>query len=158
MGHLVCRTCCIFFMVGALLPAVAQEPPETLPGERPVLPETTPPAAPGAGPCQRLPAPRQTAPRAGTKFHQIPRTTYFGWAAVENAASYGIEVDCMHCCVQGRWCSDVGMTWHLKDNLTATEYAHDFVGAQPGRWRVWAFNSCSGKGRLSGWWEFEYTR
>lgn len=105
-----------------------------------------------------LPAPRQIAPRNGSKFSHFPRTTRFRWSSVRNAKSYGIEVDCLHCCVQGKWCSDVGRTWHVKDGLTSPEHAHNFVGAQPGRWRVWAADACGKKGKVSGWWKFEYTR
>ncbi len=108
--------------------------------------------------CPGLPAPRQIAPRNGSKFDHFPRTTKFRWSPVRNAKSYGIEVDCLHCCVQGKWCSDIGQTWHVKGGLSSPQHAHNFVGAQPGRWRVWAVDACGKKGKLSGWWKFEYTR
>ena len=37
-------------------------------------------------------------------------------------------------------------------------YAFDFVGAQPGRWRVWAAGSGKLEGLKSGWCEFRYTK
>jgi hypothetical protein len=125
---------------------------DILPGSAGKPPVRTPKICPG------LPAPRHVAPRNGSTFNTFPRTTRFRWSPVGDAKSYGIEVDCMHCCVQGKWCSDVGQTWHVKDGLTSPAYVHNFVGAQPGRWRVWAVDACGKKGKVSGWWKFEYTR
>ncbi|MFP3942641.1 MAG: CARDB domain-containing protein [Alphaproteobacteria bacterium] len=123
----------------------------------PGRPGTRPPGAAQRCP-GTLPAPRQIAPRNGSKFNHFPRTTRFRWSPVRNARTYGLEVDCLHCCVQGKWCSEVGQAWHVKSGLTSRNYVHDFVGAQPGRWRVWAIDACGKKGKVSGWWKFEYTR
>jgi hypothetical protein len=37
-------------------------------------------------------------------------------------------------------------------------YTFDFVGAQPGRWRVWALDKNGKPGQKSPWWTFHYTR
>ena len=64
-----------------------------------------------------LPAPEQTLPEEGRVFDNFPRTTAIGWKPVSGAASYTVELDCLHCCESGRWCSDLGQAvegrpWH----------------------------------------------
>jgi hypothetical protein len=71
---------------------------------------------------------------------------------------YGVEIDCYHCCESNRWCTDVGETWRV-EQVSGTSYTFDYVGAQPGRWRVWAIDTSTGaQSPKSGWWEFEYLR
>ena len=41
-------------------------------------------------------------------------------------------------------------------NLGTNSYTFDFVGAQPGRWRVWAVDVNGQKGPKSDWWGFSY--
>jgi hypothetical protein len=77
---------------------------------------------------------------------------------VEGAASYVVEVDCYHCCEMDRWCTDVGQTWKVERGIFTTSYTFDFVGAQPGRWRVWAVGVAEQDGPQSDWWEFNYTQ
>ncbi|MBW2039980.1 MAG: hypothetical protein JRI46_10405 [Deltaproteobacteria bacterium] len=106
----------------------------------------------------RLSAPRQISPANGAVFTHFPRTTTLRWSAVPGAASYTVEIDCYNCCQANKWCTDVGRTWKVVTNLTTTSYTFDFVGAQPGRWRVWAVGAGGQKGPKTGWWEFRYTR
>jgi len=40
---------------------------------------------------------------------------------------------------------------------SSTTYTFNFVGAQPGRWRVWAVNGSGMPGSKSGWREFRFT-
>ncbi|OPX79471.1 MAG: hypothetical protein A4E45_00627 [Methanosaeta sp. PtaB.Bin039] len=105
-----------------------------------------------------LPAPVQVSPVSGSVSDKYPRTTTLRWKPVEGAASYTVEIDCYHCCQSGAWCTDVGDTWSVVPDITDTSYTFDFVGAQPGRWRVWAVSSSGAEGTKSGWWEFKYTR
>ena len=42
-------------------------------------------------------------------------------------------------------------------NVPATTYTFDFVGKQPGRWRVAAVGAGGQVGPFSGWWGFVYT-
>jgi len=101
--------------------------------------------------------PLQRSPANGSVFNDYPRTTTLEWASVPGATKYGVEIDCFHCCQTGRWCTDVGRPGRLAvvDGLT---YTWDFVGAQPGRWRVWAILPSGEEGPKSDWWEFRYTR
>ncbi len=107
---------------------------------------------------QGLVAPAQLSPANGSVFSNYPRTTSPKWSAVTGATSYTVEIDCYHCCQNNQWCTDVGQTWDIVPNVATTSYTFDFVGAQPGRWRVWAVDSNGQAGPKSGWWYFSYTR
>jgi hypothetical protein len=103
-------------------------------------------------------APVLLNPRCGSVFNFYPRTTHLQWRPVIGASGYTVEIDCFGCCVAGRWCTDVGKTWQVVPNLRAAVYTFDFVGAQPGRWRVWAVGSDNREGPKSEWCEFTYTK
>ncbi len=97
-------------------------------------------------------------PLSGSVFKHFPRHTVLTWEKVFNAASYTIEVDCFHCCQSSQWCTEVGKQWIIKQNLTTTVYDFDFVGAQPGRWRVWAVSSTGEERAKTDWQEFRFTQ
>jgi hypothetical protein len=42
-------------------------------------------------------------------------------------------------------------------HVKGTQYTFEFVGAQPGRWRVWAVDAGGKEGPKTGWWEFTFT-
>lgn len=102
--------------------------------------------------------PTQVSPTDGSVFNIFPRTTTLTWTAVPGAASYTIEIDCKECCATGKWCTDVGRTFKVVPGLTSTTYTFDFVGAQPGRWRVSAVSASGTQSATSPWWMFTYTR
>ncbi len=102
-------------------------------------------------------APVQISPPDGSVFDRYPRTTTLRWQSVPDAYFYRVEIDCYHCCASGAWCTEVGQTWQI-ENASDTEFTFDFVGAQPGRWRVWAVYLDYSEGPKSGWWTFEYLR
>jgi len=113
-----------------------------------------------AGSCSggvALIAPVPLAPADGSVFNVFPRTTTLVWAAVPGAASYTVEVDCLHCCVVGEWCSDVGSS-AVYQGITEASYTFDWVGANVGRWRVWAVGADGTESEPSPWWQFEYTQ
>jgi hypothetical protein len=105
-----------------------------------------------------LTAPVQVSPANGTAFNNYPRHTTLVWRAVQGAAHYGVEVDCFGCCQAGKWCTDVRKKYLIVPSVNATQHAFDFVGAQPGRWRVWAIDAQGQAGPKSPWWESKYTR
>lgn len=107
---------------------------------------------------QGLTAPAQLSPADGSVFSIYPRSTTVTWSQVSGAASYTVEVDCYHCCQADQWCTDVGQTWDVVPGLTQTSYTFNYVGAQPGRWRVWAIDANGQAGPKSGWWGFSYTQ
>lgn len=103
-------------------------------------------------------APTPLSPDNGKVFNNFPRTTTLSWKPVTGAVSYIVELDCMGCCSAGKWCNEVGKTYKLQSDITRTSYTFDWVGAQKGRWRVWAKKSDGKVTAKSGWREFSYTR
>lgn len=105
-----------------------------------------------------LAAPQQLQPPDGSVFSNFPRTTALSWTTVDAAATYGVEIDCFQCCQANRWCTDVGGPSLIQEGLARPAYTFDWVGAQPGRWRVWARDASGNKGAVTGWWGFTYTQ
>jgi hypothetical protein len=101
-----------------------------------------------------LSAPKLVSPEDLSHFDHFPRTTVLVWNAVPGAAGYRVETDYQY---SGKWWSeDHGKSYAVE--VTATTYIFDFVGAQPGRWRVWAFDARGREGAKSEWREFVYSR
>lgn len=101
-----------------------------------------------------LQAPRQISPQHGSIFNFYPRTTTLRWMPVNGAASYTVEVDYF----DTSWITERGQTYIIAPNLTTTSFTFSFVGAQPGRWRVWAVGATGQVGPKSSWWEFKYLK
>lgn len=106
----------------------------------------------------RSSAPNLISPTCGSVFSHFPRRTTLHWSDVPSATSYTVEIDCYHRCQANKWCTDVGRTWKVVSDLTTTSYTFNFVGAQPGRWRVWAVFSNGSQGEKTPWCEFSYTQ
>lgn len=105
-----------------------------------VEPKWTPPLA----------APTQISPLNNNTFYHYPRRTVLKWEPVPRATSYTVEVDYKY---RNTWSPS-----RRKSDIKATSYVFNFVGAQPGRWRVWAVGAGGKVGAKSGWWEFRYRR
>ena len=105
-----------------------------------------------------LSAPNPISPVDETVFNHYPRNTTLRWSPVKGAVSYTVEIDCYHCCQSNQWCSDVGGRTTIIPNINSTNYSFKFVGAQPGRWRVWALDAVGRKSPKSSWYKFRYTR
>jgi hypothetical protein len=111
-----------------------------------------------------LPAPVQLSPADGTIFDGFPREKLkLEWAAVEGAVTYSVEVDFCRGPTKGNTdCVDPqphilkGMP-PLTD-LVQTSVEFTFIGAQPGRWRVWAVDKEGNPGFKSPWRAFAYGR
>jgi hypothetical protein len=107
----------------------------------------------GTAPVLAVPVP--LAPQDGERFSHFPRTTTVSWQPVAGADSYHVEVEYA-------WQDQsAGTTWAplLARDLEAASFTFDFVGAQPGRWRVSAVDT-SGASLASppnGWRTFSYT-
>lgn len=109
-----------------------------------------------------LPAPIQTAPEENAEFDYYPRKTKLEWNAVKGAVSYRVELD--YC--QGgskrtkRICLDPQPHYMGRDVSDSfdTSFEFYFVGAQPGRWRVWAIDQKGQEGFKSPWRLFFYWR
>ena len=92
--------------------------------------------------------PKHISPADGTSFNHIPRTTTLKWQAVPGVSGYRVEVQ-----YKGlfTWSALIDVT------VTGTSYTFNFVGAQPGRWRVTAISGGGVQGPPSAWWGFVYT-
>jgi hypothetical protein len=105
----------------------------------------------------RLPAPQPLSPASGIIFDNYPRLTRLEWSVVSGASTYTVEIDYCDFCedrqcfrpLDGAW---LPPTTGLKD----TSYEFNFIGAQPGRWRVWATDEKGRAGRKSEWSTFVY--
>jgi hypothetical protein len=76
------------------------------------------------------------------------------WQPVEGAAFYKVEVDFCYGLVKSlRECLDPQPN-KLPTIVQDTNYEFLFVGAQPGRWRVWAIDQNGKEGFKSPWWTF----
>lgn len=110
-----------------------------------------------------LPAPKQLSPADGMKFEHnaFPRETKLEWSPVEGAATYMVEVDFCDGRQKGTLECRNPQPMLLSDNppmtnLTGTSYEFKFIGAQPGRWRVWAIDKEGHEGFKSAWRTFVY--
>ncbi len=103
-------------------------------------------------------APSQVSPEDGAVFSISPRTMTLSWQPVPGAAKYMVEVDAFGACTAGRFCSDVDGATQITDAGGALNTQVTFVGAQPGRWRVWAVDAAGKTGRKSPWREFLHKR
>lgn len=102
----------------------------------------------------QLEAPTLLSPGNLTIFNHFPRTTSLLWSSVSGAAIYQLQVD------YGWNCSaiDACLNWSGENEyydrlLEQTFFVFDFVGAQPGRWRVRAIDS---NGKLGLWSQYRY--
>lgn len=113
-----------------------------------------------------LPAPVQLAPSEGARLAGYPRTTTLKWDEVADAAAYAVEVDFCQSSQKLKECLNPAplvfppgkgkSPW--PNRIEDTTFTFDFVGAQPGRWRVWAIDKNGQKGRKSPWRMFFYAR
>ena len=94
-----------------------------------------------------LNAPAPLTPADGAVFGHYPRSTTLTWEAVPGASAYVVEVEY----------DGGGWTPLTSEMLTSTSFTFDFVGMQPGRWRVWALDGDGVEGDKSPWRVFEYT-
>lgn len=80
-----------------------------------------------------LSAPTLVSPPNNINFYNYPRTTTLAWKPVPGASGYKVEISYF----SGSW---------FPTEITTTNawYTFNFVGAQPGRWRVSAIGGQSG--------------
>lgn len=106
-----------------------------------------------------LPPPVQTAPDDGVELNYFPRKTKLEWQPVAGAAFYRVEIDYCDGRVRGRKKCFDPQPHHRERNdrdIRDTSFEFNFVGAQPGRWRVWAIDEKGQEGFKSPWRIFFY--
>jgi hypothetical protein len=104
---------------------------------------------PKAAKSDQIAPPELVAPLAGAKLNMFPRKTVFEWKHVDGANKYEIEVEYN----DGKW------NLLKKAVSEVNSYTLDFIGKQPGRWRVRSFSKESGKpGKFGEWRMFTYLK
>jgi hypothetical protein len=104
-----------------------------------------------------LPTPKLVSPPADAQFYHYPRVTTLAWDQVLGATGYVVEWQFYEGEVVG-WSSSAFVP---VSGLVNTSYTFDFIGKQPGRWRVTATGPSSGDDQVndsapSAWREFVY--
>jgi hypothetical protein len=106
-----------------------------------------------------LRSPQPLSPANGAEFAHYPRITRLEWSAVPGAASYTVELEVCQLETEGKECE--GQLLQIRGNpplsgIEGTSYEFLFIGAQPGRWRVWAVDAKGRVGLKSPWSKFIY--
>ena len=96
--------------------------------------------------------PTQLTPPEGSVFGTFPRTTTLEWATVTDAVSYRVQVQ--YC--EQLDCSGTPVTW-IDTTVGEPTFTFDFVGEQPGRWRVASTDAGGVESAFSPWRTFVYT-
>lgn len=117
------------------------------------LKKATPPPPPAA---VKIAKAKPVSP-CGQVFDHYPRETTLTWTTVQGASGYIVEIDCLHCCESGKWCSETGKMWK-KEKVKGNNYSFNWVGANKGRWRVSVIDRLGKKHSPSNWCYFDYDR
>ncbi len=99
-------------------------------------------------------APVLISPEEATVFNHYPRKTKLVWNPVPEAVRYLVEVDYYY---RNGWHLDYTGQKLRSLMVPTTEFEFNFVGAQPGRWRVAAVLANGEVGVKSEWRTFRYT-
>jgi hypothetical protein len=96
-----------------------------------------------------LTPPNLISPADKQVFSIYPRHTVLIWSPAKGANSYKVETE-----------FNSGPTWSPLPTIVTQEttYSFDFVGAQPGRWRVTSINGGGKMSAPSSWRTFVYTQ
>jgi TonB family protein len=100
-----------------------------------------------------LPAPIPISPPDHAMFEGYVRRLTCKWEASPGAVAYLLEWDYMD---QGAWHAESSGIPGTAYEASATEASIEFIGAQPGRWRVWPVNSNGQRGNPSEWRSFRF--
>ena len=94
-----------------------------------------------------------TAPADGARMSANPRSTTLVWQSVAGATGYLVEVQYSYTGPQGQTWGDA---YHAE--VPTASVTFDFVGDQPGRWRITAldYTGVHGASDATGWWGFVY--
>ncbi len=104
-------------------------------------------------------APRPLYPPNWKVFNHYPRRTTLRWASVPGAVSYTVEIYYIEPCGPLRRIETCrAVLLKRVEGIRGTSYTFNFVGAQPGKWRVWGVDARGRPGPKSPWMYFRYTR
>lgn len=117
-----------------------------------VAPDVGEPAAVAQEGKSELPAPQALSPTDGAVFDIFPRKTALRWSTPPGAVSYLVQVQ------HEDPTSPTGWRPMVLRRVSDTTIEFDFVGAQAGRWRVWAIDENGLAGPSTAWMNFRYSR
>jgi eukaryotic-like serine/threonine-protein kinase len=104
------------------------------------------------------PVPQPLSPTTGTLFTHFPRNTTLVWSAVTDPSApvtYRVHAQfCQGSANNPTSCSD--RPSYCPGVLTSTTCNFNFVGGQPGRWRVRAVDALGNESAFSDWSTFEF--
>ncbi|GAB4193277.1 MAG: hypothetical protein Tsb002_23620 [Wenzhouxiangellaceae bacterium] len=94
---------------------------------------------------------KPVSPPDGTTFSHFPRTLNLEWQALTDASRYIVEVEAQDL--------DKWFPQPTESRLVSvtTSQSLEFIGAQPGRWKVTAIDDQEKIIGESPWWHFEFT-
>ncbi len=108
----------------------------------------------------RLPAPEIVFPLNDAELYGFPRITRIQWSPVPGAASYSIDIELCEGLRKEKGCfGSVPLqmpTYEPTAGIKDTHYEFEFIGQQPGRYRVWAVDSDGRPGKKTKWLVFYY--
>jgi hypothetical protein len=106
------------------------------------------------------PAPQPLSPPTGTLFTHFPRATTLVWSGVSDPSApvtYRVEVQfCQGSANNPTNCAD--RPSYCPGVVTSTTCSFNFVGAQPGRWRVRSTDAAGNQSAFTDWSTFEFDR
>jgi hypothetical protein len=104
------------------------------------------------------PVPQTLSPATGTLFTHFPRSTTLVWSAVNDPSApvtYRVHVQfCQGSAAHPANCAD--RPTYCPGVVTSTTCTFNFVGGQPGRWRVRAVDATGNESAFSDWATFEF--
>jgi hypothetical protein len=104
------------------------------------------------------PVPATLSPATGTLFTHFPRSTTLVWSAVSDPSApvtYRVQVQfCQGSAASPTNCAD--RPTYCPGVVTGTTCTFNFVGGQPGRWRVRAVDAIGNESAFSSWATFEF--
>jgi len=102
--------------------------------------------------------PAQLTPAPFTVYSHYPRSTTLAWSAVSDPSApvtYRVEVEfCGGTVYDLTWCTP--RTDWCAGALSGTTCTFNFVGAQPGRWRVRSVDNAGNMSAYSNWSTFKF--
>jgi hypothetical protein len=107
-------------------------------------------------PLTNLPAPVLVSPADRIELSTVPRHLRLEWQPVAGAEYYLVEIDFCDGHRVLRECVNPLPLLKGPVKVMDTSYEFNFVGRQPGRWRVWAIDSKGEEGFKSPWRVFIY--
>ena len=104
-----------------------------------------------------LPAPTLVSPPNGTQIHDYPRNITLTWSAVPGARKYLVEIMACSSSNPENCFSHPMLEKNTRESLK-TSYSFEFIGMQPGKWRVFPMTADNQMGTPSEWWTFTCTK